>query len=113
MTWVVGLISPIAPCQGEPEVAIRAHRDPPRAGRREGGVLDDGVGGRVDLTDLVAPVSVNQRLPSGPAVIPKGQALAVGSGNKEIAWVVGLIIPIALEVRSVNQRLPSGPVVIP
>ena len=30
-----------------------------------------------------------------------------------MAWVVGLIIPIALAPVSVNQRLPSGPAVIP
>ena len=37
------------------------------------GVLGDGVGRRVDLTDLAGDRSVNQRLPSGPAVIPMGR----------------------------------------
>ncbi len=62
---------------------------------------------------LLAPSSVNQRLPSGPAVIPSGPELAVGMVNSVMAWVVGLIIPIALPPDSVNQRLPSGPAVIP
>ena len=56
---------------------------------------------------------MNQRLPSGPAVIPMGWALAVGTGNSVMAWVAGLIIPILLPHASVNQRLPSGPAVIP
>ncbi len=34
------------------------------------GELGDGVGRRVDHADLLALPSVNQRLPSGPAVIP-------------------------------------------
>ena len=62
---------------------------------------------------VLAPVSVNQRLPSGPAVIPSGRRWRSGMVNKLIACVVGLIIPIALAPGSVNQRLPSGPVVIP
>ena len=48
----------------------------------------------------LAPASVNQRLPSGPAVIPEGDASAVGSGNSVMAWVVGLIIPILLPIVS-------------
>jgi hypothetical protein len=30
-------------------------------------------------------ISVNQRLPSGPLVIPKGSPLAVGTGNSAMA----------------------------
>ena len=56
---------------------------------------------------------MNQRLPSGPAVIPTGWELAIGVGNSVMAWVVGLIIPILPPVCSVNQTLPSGPAVIP
>ena len=56
---------------------------------------------------------MNQRLPSGPTVIPAGPLEAVGVGNSVIAWVVGLISPILLAPNSVNQRLPSGPAVIP
>src|SRR5262249_51193370 len=62
---------------------------------------------------LLEPVSTNQSLPSGPAVIPSGRARPVGMANSEMAWVVGLIIPILLTRCSVNQRLPSGPAVIP
>ena len=51
------------------------------------------------VVGLIIPIlpealSVNQRLPSGPAVIPIGQELAVGTANSVMAWVVGLIIPI-------------------
>ena len=69
------------------------------------------------VVGLISPIclasdSVNQRLPSGPAVITKATLPAVGTGNSVMAWVVGLIIPIWLALNSVNQRLPSGPVVI-
>src|SRR5690348_8120467 len=57
------------------------------------------------------PGSVNQRLPSGPAVIPKGEPSVRGRGNSVIARVAGLMTPI-LPTWSVNQRLPSGPAVI-
>ncbi len=51
------------------------------------------------VVGLIIPIwlalpSVNQRLPSGPAVIPPGPELAVGMGNSVMAWVVGLIMPI-------------------
>ena len=100
---------------GEPEVAVGARRDPDGVGTGVGdGVLGDGVGRRVDHhRSCRLPDSVNQRLPSGPAVIPSGSALAVGTANSVMAWVVGLIIPIWLALYSVNQRLPSGPAVIP
>ncbi len=52
------------------------------------------MGRRVDLPTLLAAISVNQRLPSGPAVIPPGPDDVVGMGNSVMAWVVGLIIPI-------------------
>src|SRR5215468_1448581 len=55
-------------------------------------------------------VSVNQRLPSGPAVIPKGPLLTVGIENSVIV-PVGVMRPILL-LDSVNQRLPSGLAVI-
>src|SRR5690242_14622555 len=68
------------------------------------------------VVGLISPIlpaySVNQRLPSGPAVIPARKALAVGTGNSVMVWVGGLIISIRLPVCSVNQRLPSGPAVI-
>src|SRR4051794_38998683 len=65
----------------------------------------------------VAPLSMNQRLPSVPTAIDgPGRLPAFRPAlNSVIAWVVGLIIPIAFVAVgcSVNQRLPSGPVVIP
>ena len=54
--------------------------------------------------------SVNQRLPSGPAVMSRGRVLFVGR-----AYSLGPTnssFPIWLALYSVNQRLPSGPVVI-
>src|SRR6266516_3380062 len=55
--------------------------------------------------------SVNQRLPSDPAVIPTKPLLTVGTGNSVMA-PEGLIRPILLSSLSVNQRLPSGPAMI-
>jgi len=53
--------------------------------------------------------SENQRLPSGPVVIPLVGVLLLGSG-KYVTEPEGVIRPIAPVV--VNQRLPSGPAVI-
>src|SRR5436853_7454529 len=61
---------------------------------------------------LLPSRSVNQRLPSGPAVIPSGLLLDVGRGNS-LMVPLGLMRPIWLPSCSVNQRLPSGPAVIP
>ena len=52
--------------------------------------------------------SVNQRLPSGPAVMPSGKAAAVGMLNSVIT-PLGVMRPTRLPNDSVNQRLPSGP----
>src|SRR5260221_2846211 len=57
-------------------------------------------------------VSVNQRLPSGPAAMSFGWLLAVGTGNS-VMVPLGLMRPIWLPPCSVNQRLLSGPAVIP
>src|SRR6266851_4791460 len=57
--------------------------------------------------------SMNQRLPSGPAVIVIGSLPAVGMGNSAVMVPLGLMRPILLPLNSVNQRLPSGPAVIP
>ena len=62
-------------------------------------------------TELM-PFSVNQRLPSLPAVIPHGAAFGVIVANSVIT-PCGVMRPILLVDRSVNQRLPSGPLVIP
>src|SRR5207253_2587900 len=56
--------------------------------------------------------STNQRLPSGPAVIPLGSLLAVARGNS-VMVPVGVIRPTLLPSISVNHRLPSGPAAIP
>jgi hypothetical protein len=64
----------------------------------------------------LAPLSVNQRLPSGPAVIPTGFVTAVvGKGDRgnSVTSPAGVIRPIRFPISSVNQRLPSGPAVIP
>ena len=58
--------------------------------------------------------SVNQTLPSGPAVIelPRNWVSAWGSGNS-VTTPCGVILPILSKglppVPSVNQTLPSGP----
>ena len=58
------------------------------------------------------PYSVNQRLPSGPAVMPCGLLLAVSAAANSVMVPAGVIRPILLPPSSVNQRLPSGPAVI-
>src|SRR5208337_3807211 len=55
--------------------------------------------------------SVNQRLPSGPAVISTGVLPGVGIAYSAM-MPAGVIRPIRLALLSVNQRLPSGPAVI-
>src|SRR3989454_1552325 len=67
---------------------------------------------------LLPQDSVNQRLPSGPAVMPSGLLLPLGGqlrlggrGNSVIT-PAGVIRPILLPLSSVNQRLPSGPAVM-
>ena len=120
---VVRVATPIelVPGSSEPDVAVGPRRD--RGGRlhRIGDrVFDDGVGRRVDRAELAGrtrpglPLSVNQRLPSGPAVIPSIPGFAVGVENVLLAPVVGFMSPrssaLAVEV---NQRLPSLPTVRP
>src|SRR5260370_21109132 len=56
--------------------------------------------------------SVNQRLPSDPAVMSAGKLLLVGSGYSVIL-PLGVMRPIWLAWNYVNQRLPSGPAVMP
>lgn len=58
--------------------------------------------------------SVNQRLPSGTAVMPKGEPPEVGMEYSAILPLdVMRSIWFAEAESSVNQRLPSGPFVIP
>src|SRR6266567_149486 len=80
-------------------------------GEGDGLGLGDGVE-RLACPMLFAFSSVNQRLPSGPVVIPRGSLLLVGIGYS-VMVPLGVIFPILFVLYSVNQRLPSGPVVIP
>ena len=57
--------------------------------------------------------SVNHRLPSGPAVMPKGSEPAVMPALNSVTTPAGVIRPIRLPANSVNHRLPSGPAVMP
>src|SRR5438093_233709 len=61
---------------------------------------------------LFPPSSTNQRLPSGPAAMPKRGLLVAVRGNSSI-WPPGVIRPTSFPVVSVNQRLPAGPAVMP
>ena len=63
---------------------------------------------------FVVPLSVNQTLPSGPAVIPSGmQPPFKAALNSLIACVNGLMTPIARVVPgSLNHMFPSGPIAI-
>src|SRR2546421_9377974 len=61
---------------------------------------------------LLPPFSVNQRLPSGPAVIQRDTLPAVGTTNS-VMMPAGVLRPILLPCLSANQRLPSGPAAIP
>src|SRR5450756_2046878 len=62
--------------------------------------------------ELFVPLSENQRLPSGPATMPRSVALVAPIGNSVTTPPV-VIRPIALLLRSENQRLLSGPTQIP
>ncbi len=59
-----------------------------------------------------APNSVNQRLPSEPAVMLHGRPPLVGIRNSVIT-PAGVIRPILFASASVNHTFPSGPAVIP
>ena len=59
---------------------------------------------------LSAPASVNQRLPSGPTVIP---AAFVGHTSRELGDRPRGDASDLPGLYSVNQRLPSGPATIP
>ena len=63
-----------------------------------------------DLADFaVLPDSVNQRLPSGPAVIPHGPD---NEPPYSVMLPLVVIFPILPFPFSVNHRLPSGPAVM-
>lgn len=56
-------------------------------------------------------LSVNQRFPSGPGVMPEGELKGVGIGNS-VKAPEGDTRPMLLALYSVNHRFPSGPAVI-
>src|SRR5260221_663909 len=60
---------------------------------------------------LFARSSANQRLPSGPGVMPKGALGELGVGNSVIVPLV-VMRPTFFPWNSANQRLPSGPAVM-
>jgi hypothetical protein len=75
-----------------------------------------GTGNSVTTPEVILPIlfpaySVNQRLPSGPVVIPNGWLPAVGTRNS--VGAPPSVRPILLPRASVNQTLPSGPGAIP
>src|SRR5260221_594880 len=80
----------------------------PSVGRRKAGKLPAVVRRPMVSVGSAAP-PVNQRLPSGPAVMPS--SLLPGTGNK-VMLPLGVMRPI-VPALSVNQRLPSGPAVMP
>src|ERR1700737_1711662 len=59
-----------------------------------------------------SPPPVNQRLPSGPAVMPPLAPLPDGRAYS-VRTPDGVILPIIAALSSVNQRLPSDPAVMP
>src|SRR5438132_10054401 len=66
----------------------------------------------VTLATLLVPLSVNQMLPSGPAVMPMGLLPAVGIGYSVMAPDL-VILPTLFPMSSVNQTLPSRPAAMP
>src|ERR1700730_4871258 len=62
---------------------------------------------------LLPTVSVNHTLPSGPLVMYRASAGAVGIGYSAFNTPASVITPILLTYTSANQRFPSGPSVIP
>src|SRR4051812_22009593 len=62
---------------------------------------------------LLAWLSENQRLPSGPSVIRAGWLLAVGTVNSVTVPPGKFNLPILFADCSVNHKLPSGPTVRP
>src|SRR5260221_13071601 len=56
--------------------------------------------------------SVNQRLPSGPAVMAKGPPVAVGT-TYSVNIPAGVTFAMRLPTGSLNHRLPPAPAVTP
>src|SRR4051812_12510978 len=67
----------------------------------------------VSISPILLPaVSVNNKLPFEPVVIPAGPLFAVGIENSVIV-PFEVILPILLPDLSVNHKFPFEPVVIP
>ena len=92
--------------------------------RAGGGTVKVGKSGGVKIPIFWPVVSTNQRLPSGPATIPRGEAPRVGTTRgvwSTILRVMGSIAqmwangcdPLTEEPSSVSHTLPSGPAVMP
>src|SRR5260370_6179907 len=67
------------------------------------------------MRPILSPnASVNQRLPSGPVVIPHGPLLDAGRGNS-VMVPLGAMRPILLSLlsRTVKQSLPSVSIATP
>src|SRR6516225_2804766 len=60
---------------------------------------------------LPAEVWVNQRVPSGPDVMPHGSLPGIGRENS-LTLPFKVILATKFSLGSVNQRFPSGPGVI-
>ena len=60
----------------------------------------------------LAVLSVNQRVLPGPAAMPSGELLAVGTWYSNTCPLV-LMLPMRLAPLSVNQSAPLGPAVMP
>jgi hypothetical protein len=95
---------------GEPEAPIGPRHDADRV--RAGGRISNSVIAPVGVIRPTLPIaSRNQQLPSGPRVIPTGDASDVVTDLK-VMTPDGVEIPIRFPPSSVNQRFPSDPVVI-
>jgi hypothetical protein len=67
----------------------------------------------VVIFPILCPLfSVNQRFPSGPAAMAKGELEGVGIGNSEKAPAT-VRRPTLFALLSMNQIAPSGPAAIP
>ena len=102
---------PVAVGLREPEVAVRAGRDP------DGGAASGDAGAvfghdarRRHPPDSVV-LSANQRFPSRPVVIPRGELFLLRPALYSVTMPAGVIFPTLLPPYSVNQTLPSGPAV--
>ena len=105
---VVASVNQTAPVAGTEVIATT----PLAPKRRSNSLTVLGAAG-VMLATRLALGSVNQRLPSGPAVIPRGAPFGVMPvlSSVTVPWVapVAMIRPTRLPLGSVNQMLLSGP----